>query len=969
MLFYRRQLTLLYRHRRKLNLTSVLERNIQIELYRILQNLVANKFTFNDIEFTSVKYEPTINGRPDLVVEAIDKGKKMSLLVIETKRKVPFIDRKFDPYSKDVIRQASGYALDLGAPYFATCNGEVLVLFDTFTAGVPLPQRKLKHYKVSFDEEFAKALLEEVCRFRIGVGKWLELDDVFLQRLRTFHTFITPYMLKALNGQLKEDVKFKKEYVAWLKSQLFEYSPKMNEMIAEQFAYMLMNRLMFYKTIETQVSVLPKLTKIETEDPKMFSDRLRGIFDKVCKDVDYEAIFEPHPILDQILLPKTLIFTLNDFIEELGTYDLSKIQSDVIGRVYEELIPDVERHRLGQYYTPPPIIELITEMCIKSPNDKVLDPSCGSGGFLVKAYHKLKDLKKKENPFADDAKLHEEILNQLYGVDINQFPAQLSSINLAVRNLKVTSRNINLIVSDFFKVKPSMGIIPKEIDVVVTNPPYTRQEEMEYKDKIREEALTYSDGSKIDIGAQAGIYAYFFTHSAKFLKNHGRMGYITSNTWLDVSFGEGLKQFFLDHFKILAVIEHDAGVFEKANVDTCIVILEKAEGNDFEKERRVNSVRFARLKKASEIGEIIALILLKNVDYENDTIRMHLKKQGELKSEEKWGKYLRAPTVFYKITSNPKMSVIRELAKVKRGFTTGANEFFYLDKGKTMQWGVEKRYLHPIITSPRYLTACIIESKNIDEYVLLVHETKENLKNTNVLKYIEHGESVSFEIRRGKQKGQQVQGYQNVPMIKSRRLWYDLGSRDTAPLLFPCKIRKRCFFAWNKDSVYADKSFYEIFPNEKEASLVLAGLLNSTLTMLLIELHGRLYGRGLLELEVYELENLPIVDINKLTDKQKDRIKDAFLEICARQNKGDRKLEQKAKIELDNAVFDVLQLKERERQQIYEGLESLRRMRLQRKEVDVLVETAEKWKPHKKPEKEKRIKLEPSKRLDKWIER
>lgn len=108
----------------------------------------------------------------------------MPLLVIETKRKVPFIDRKFDPYSKDVIKQSSGYAVELGAPYFATCNGEVLVLFDTFTAGVPLPQRRLKHYKVSFNEEFAKTLLEEVCRFRIGVGKWLELDDVFLQRLR-----------------------------------------------------------------------------------------------------------------------------------------------------------------------------------------------------------------------------------------------------------------------------------------------------------------------------------------------------------------------------------------------------------------------------------------------------------------------------------------------------------------------------------------------------------------------------------------------------------------------------------------------------------------------------------------------------------------------------------------------------------------------------------------------------------------
>ena len=558
-------------------MTSVLERNIQIELYRILKNLVAEKFSYNEIEFVDVRFEPTINGRPDLVVDAIDKGKRMALLVIETKRKVPFIDRKFDPYSKDVIRQASGYAVDLGAPYFATCNGEALVLFDTFTAGVPLPQRKLKHYKVSFDEGFAKTLLEEVCRLRIGVGKWLELDDVFLQRLRTFHTFITPYILESLNQKLREDLKFKEEYIRWLKSQFFEYSSERNESIAEQLAYTLMNRLTFYKTLETQIPSLYRLTKIETDDPRVFVEKLREVFDKVCKDVDYEAIFEPNPVLDQILLPKKLIYTLNDFIEELGTYDLSKIRSDVIGRVYEELIPDEERHRLGQYYTPPPIVELITELCIKSPNDKVLDPACGSGSFLVKAYHKLKDLKKKENPFAEDSRLHEEILNQVYGIDINQFPAQLSSINLAVRNLKVPSRNINIIISDFFKIKSSTGILPKEFDVVVTNPPYTRQEEMEYKDQIRDEALTYSDGSKIEVDARAGIYAYFFTHSAKFLKSTGRIGYITSNTWLDVGFGEGLKQFFLDHFKLLAIVEFDSAVFGTALVNTCVSILEKEE--------------------------------------------------------------------------------------------------------------------------------------------------------------------------------------------------------------------------------------------------------------------------------------------------------------------------------------------------------------------------------------------------------
>lgn len=60
-------------------MSSVPERNIQVELYRILKNVIAQKFSFNGIEFVDVRFEPTINGRPDLVVEAIDKGKRISL--------------------------------------------------------------------------------------------------------------------------------------------------------------------------------------------------------------------------------------------------------------------------------------------------------------------------------------------------------------------------------------------------------------------------------------------------------------------------------------------------------------------------------------------------------------------------------------------------------------------------------------------------------------------------------------------------------------------------------------------------------------------------------------------------------------------------------------------------------------------------------------------------------------------------
>jgi len=948
-------------------LSSVPERRIQIDLYYFLRGAISKGFRYEDVEFVDVKFEePSIDGRPDLVVYAKEREKApIPMLVIETKRKVPYIEPKFDPFSKDVIAQAERYATWLGAPYFATCDGYTLVLFETFKVGVPLPQRRMKDYKVMYDEKFAQMLLEEVGKFRVGVGKWLPLDDVFVQRLRSFHRFITPFIHRALVEKLREDMKFKEEYVQWLKSQLFEYSDEMNEKIAEQISYLLMNKIAFYKTLETQMPTLPTLKTIEAVDGKEFSWGLRQYFDKVL-DVNYEAIFQK-TILDEIYLPSKLVQALNDFIEELGTYNLAKIQSDVLGRVYEELIPGGERHRLGQYYTPPPIVELMVEMCVKSPNDMMLDPGCGSGGFLVKAYHKLKDLKKKENPFREDTELHKELLNQVYGIDINPFPAQLSSINLAVRNLKVRSENINLVVSDFFKIKPGMPPLPPEFDVVITNPPYTRQEELEYKEKIRDAALIYTDGSKIDIDARAGIYAYFFTHSAKFLKNSGRMGYITSDTWLDVGFGEGLKRFFLDHFKILTIIWYDVRAFEKPLVGTCITILEKE--NASERARNENVVKFVRIKRAMPPGEIIRIIETTNKDFEDDRIGILLREQNELQPEEKWGKFLRAPMIFFKVASHPKMTKLRSVSEIRRGFTSGANEFFYLDEEKIRLWGIEREYLMPIVTSPKDVKL-VIKPDDINQWVLMVHESKEDLskKNANVLKYIEWGENVETQIKGGTKGGTTVKGYHNLSTVKSRKLWYDLGKREPAPILRSRRIWERCIYILNNANAQANDSFYEIYPRSKDDVVVLAGILNSSVTAMLSELLGRFYGGGVLELEIYESKELPVLDLRKLSAGDIEKIEQLFLKLCDAQRKDDKEGEREAQRELNNAIFDVLGLTENERKQVYEGLESLRQMRFQRKEVEVLVETAEKSLLAKKPERKRKIvEGEPAKRLDIWI--
>ena len=948
---------------------SIPERNIQIELYRHLKNVIEKQFSFDDVKFTDVKFEaPNIDGRPDLVVYAVEKGRArpFPLLVIETKRKVPYLQRRFDPFSRDVIAQAERYATWLGAPFFATCNGELFVVFETFKEGVPLPERRLRHYKVPWpiDENFARFVLEEIGKFRVGVGKWLPLDDVFVERLRAFHRFITPFVYQALINKLREDSSFKERYIQWLRSQLFEFSDEMNERMAEQAAYLLMNKIMFYKTLETQISGLPKLEPIKTEKPEEFASILREFFDYILKNVDYEAIFQKS-IFDEIPFPRKLCEALNEFIEELGTYHLAQIQSDVLGRVYEELIPADERHRLGQYYTPPPIVELIVNMCVRSPNDKVLDPGCGSGSFLVKAYHRLKELKKKENPLKSDEELHREILDQLYGIDINPFPAQLSSINLAVRNLRVRSRNINLIISDFFKIQPGTSLLPKEFDAVVTNPPYTRQEEMEYKDQIREAALTYTDGTKIPLDARAGIYAYFFIHSAKFLKNGGRMGYITSDTWLDVGFGKDLKKFFLDHFKILCIIWYSVRAFERPLVGTCISIFEKEDTS--EDIRKDNIVKFVRIKRPMDADKIIKTLENTLENYEDDNIAIITKQQAELRAEEKWGRYLRAPAICFKIINHPKMVELHKLCDIRRGITSGANDFFYLDREKIKQWNLEQEFLKPVIVSPKNVSLEITPS-DITHWVLMVHDSKEKLakKAPNVLKYIEWGENLEIRIKGGKKAGQIVKGIHNLSTVKSRRIWYDLGQRKPAPILRTRRIWERCIYALNQAKAFVNDSFYELYPKKEENTMVLAGILNSTVTALLSELYGRFYGGGVLELEVYESKKLPVLDPDKLSLDEKERIQKAFRKLCEAQKRNGKRIEQ-AQRELDNVIFDILGLTSKEREQVYEGLKTLREMRLQRKEVKVLVETEEKWAPRRKrATKEKPP--EPIKRLDSWLD-
>jgi len=884
--------------------------------------------------------------------------------------------------------------------YFATWNINELVLWKTFEEeAISWEERRKSIYTIAKIKDLREIDYPEVeARIKESIRKFLKdlveiyiekkilptipVDEFFIYSLRTIVDSLYFPITVEIKKLFSTDQKFRKELAEWFVSQGWN-APSTDEdfeKIARQFLYLLMNKVMFYNTLRKIKNIKALQIPEDVENSEVLKQKLQEFFE-IAKEAtrDYETIFGLD-FLEKIPIPNSVISSLISFINGFSKYDLSKIGYKDLGHIFDRLIPDDERHKLGQYYTNPDVVDIINSFCARSPDDKIADFGCGAGTFLVRAYARIKYL----NP----NKSHAQILNQLVGNDISKFAAHLSMINLAVRDLSNIENYPLIFCKDFFDILPSKRAkwpktsketietlsgekikveFPQELDVVVGNPPYTRQEELEayvenYKEKLQN-VLKQDWGEKIKLGKRAGIYAYFFLHGLAFLKDGGRFGYITSNSWLDVDYGKYLQEFFLKHCKIIAIIEPKERVFPDADINTVITILERCED---EKERDNNLVKFIKLKiplkelipqidekeRFNFLERFIKLIENAQTLYEDEKLRIYPKLQSELWNEgydteekqyvgSKWGKYIRAPEIFFKVLERGRDKLISliDIAKVQRGFTTGSNEFFYLTEEEIKRWKIEKEYwMHKekgrwipnyVIKNSRELNTLSIKLKGLKYRLLVVHEDKEDLKGKNVLKYISWGEE---------------QGFNRRPTCKQRKRWYDIGERRPARLLFLRATEDRPAVYFSKNGILHDQTFYSIYFDKK----YLAAILNSTLINYffreIISGAGAALGLGALWSAVYEVKKLPIINPQKLSESMLKKLEKTFDKLSIRPVKsvfeeiGANSPEEVSldkvrpdRRELDKIVMgEILGLTEEEQLEVYKAVIQLVKERIER---------------------------------------
>jgi hypothetical protein len=527
------------------------------------------------------------------------------------------------------------------------------------------------------------------------------------------------------------------------------------------------------------------------------------------------------------------------------------------------------------------------------------------------------------------------------------------------------------------KVGERVKVKIPEFDGLVGNFPFIRQEKIEkaepgYKYKLAEalyrnwkteycELFTNVDKQgrvELLLSGQADIYAYMFFHAAAHLKDGGRMGFITSNSWLDVAYGYELQKFFLSKFKLVGIFESRCEPwFEQSAVNTVFTILERC---DDEKAKKDNSVYFVKVKKPlaqlfpqdaltdaqarwnaidrfvekiEELGtraEVIGGTGFKKfepikaeyvkqpeiVSYEDDEVRVRIIKQKDLKEEVetagqtvKWGQYLRGPDIYFEMLEKcaDKLVPLEKVAKVRFGIKTGINEFFYLTDEQIEHWGIEKTFLKPVIKSPKECEGINLKRKDLKYYAFLCHKDKSELKGTNALKYIKWGEE---------QKTSDGTPWPNVESVRGRGNWYELPKKAPGLLLTPMITGEslRCIF--NDCKAQVDHNLFEIISDDNDIISVLGIYLNSGAAFLSRELIGRAnLGDGALKVEGIDWERtlVPKVEllknIKKRAEKAFDKVANRAIKPISKEAKSNDRINFETKV-LESLGFGAEQTRD-----------------------------------------------------------
>lgn len=464
----------------------------------------------------------------------------------------------------------------------------------------------------------------------------------------------------------------------------------------------------------------------------------------------------------------------------------------------ERLNPREQRYEIGQFFTPAPIAELMADAVREIEPETVLDPGVG-GGVLLRAVG--------EGP-------------RLFGLDIDAVAAKLAAASMSGEH--------EILAGDFLDAK-RWPLSEASFDAVIANPPYVRHHNLSTEHKLL--ARHYSARFGFKVSSLSGSYVYFFLEALLRLNDGGRLAFITPTEFLDVRYGQAVKEALLDHCEIdeIVVMEMDELAFEGVLTTSAITIATRHRSPS----RRFRLVE-GKLNGSIEKGREIQLA-------------------AEIAPAKlPWTPLLPSRAERIAPLLQGRTARLGDYCKVRRGIATGDNSFFVMTRAEVERWEIEQRFLVPVVLGSKDLPQqgsldADFHASRIAEgargLLFFCHDQIEALRGTNALRYIEHGLELGLHKRFN---------------CRARTPWYGVEPVPPADFFATYMSRSRARIVRNLAGARCMTSLLNVWarPGVDPESLR-QSLEDSTNAQLLREF-GRTYGGGLAKIEPGDLVRLPI---------------------------------------------------------------------------------------------------------------
>ena len=317
--------------------------------------------------------------------------------------------------------------------------------------------------------------------------------------------------------------------------------------------------------------------KNRDEDKFALEKRIKGLYQKY-KEKD-SNVFDNALILDAD--------EIKFLVENLEGISLSETDLDIKGKVFQKFFADFFKGTAGQYFTPLNIVRFMVECFDIRQDDLVLDPSCGSGGFLLQTLQYMQEKSKKlDGEYNQKRFWHSFAEKNLYGIEISGGISQTAKMNMIIHD----DGHTNVITADGLDsfenfIRKNNKFQKNTFNFIFTNPPFGSsipaskpyfedfsfaKSEVHFIDKIIDKK------SPKDLSGQKSEIL-FLERYFEFLKEGGIVACVLPDGILTNSSLQNVRDYLLERFYLLASFSLPQHTFSNygAGVKSSILVLKK----------------------------------------------------------------------------------------------------------------------------------------------------------------------------------------------------------------------------------------------------------------------------------------------------------------------------------------------------------------------------------------------------------